>query len=120
MRYDRCNATIETGEAYEYSGQILCEDCSTDVLSPSKGYDPWVVYTVKSYEKHSSDAPALTPIQNEIIDMLKEAGGIEPQELLERLNSKLTLTELERELSNSSRQERSINPWKDAPVPWAW
>jgi hypothetical protein len=41
----------------------------------------------------------LTPIQSEILLILKETGGIEPQALLGKLKPKLTQKELEREFA---------------------
>ena len=43
----RCGVHIESGEEREYTGQMLCEDCYMDALSPVKTCDPWAVYTAK-------------------------------------------------------------------------
>ncbi|MBW2040382.1 MAG: hypothetical protein JRI46_12485 [Deltaproteobacteria bacterium] len=106
MKCDRCNAQIEPGEKKEYLGQILCEDCYMDALSPPKGCDPWAVYAAKSFEKHSASPEALTPIQKQILKILEETGGIEHQDLLQRLGDNLRPKDLERELSVLRHMEK--------------
>jgi hypothetical protein len=118
MNCDRCNAAIEPGEEKEYRGQILCEDCYMDALSPPKGYDPWAVYTAKSFEEHSADATVLTPIQKEIFTILQETGGIEPQDLIERLGGVLGLKDLEREFSVLRHMEKVRGEKRGGRVVW--
>ncbi|MBW2000617.1 MAG: hypothetical protein JRJ29_21990 [Deltaproteobacteria bacterium] len=99
MRCDRCNAQIEPGEEREHLGEVLCEDCYMDALSPPKGCDPWAVYTAKSFEAHSGPTTTLTPLQERILKILEETGGIEREELLKRLGGDLRPKYLEQELS---------------------
>ena len=82
MECASCHAKIEAGDEKQHLGQTLCEDCYMDALSPVKTCDPWAVHSAKSFEKHAESAPTLTPIQSEILSILKETGGIEPQALL--------------------------------------
>ena len=106
MKCDRCNATIEAGEEREHFGQLLCEDCYMDVLSPAKSCDPWAVHSAKSFERHSGSPVSLTPIQIEIIEILEETGGVESEALLERLEEKLTRPQLEREFAALRHMEK--------------
>ncbi len=106
MKCDRCNTQIEPGEERVHLGQTLCEDCYMDALSPPKGCDPWAVYAAKSFEKHSAGNVTLTRIQQEILNLLKEAGGLEPQELFRRLGNKLKPKDFERELSVLRHMEK--------------
>jgi hypothetical protein len=80
MKCDRCGCLIEKGEDMEHLGQILCEDCYMDVLSPAKPCDPWAVYTAKSFSIKES---ALTKLQEKILRILQETGGVEPDVLAE-------------------------------------
>ena len=65
-------------------------------------YEPVIlglVHSAKSFEKHGGGKSTLTLIQSEILDILKETGGIEPKALIQRLGGKLTQKELEREFA---------------------
>lgn len=106
MKCDRCNATIEQGEESEHFGQMLCEDCYMDALSPVRTCDPWAVHSAKSFEKHTGGTITLTPIQSEIVRILEETGGIEPMTLHEQLKGKLTQSQLEREFATLRHMEK--------------
>ncbi len=101
MKCDRCGRQIEKGDEMEYMGQILCEDCYMDILSPARACDPWAVYTAKST---GSDDSTLTGLQEDILDILKETGGIEQGALAERLG--LELSDLEREIATLRHMEK--------------
>jgi hypothetical protein len=107
MECHRCNGVIEEGEEREHFGQMLCEDCYMDALTPAKGCDPWAVHSAKSFERHSGSPLTLTPIQTEIIEILKETGGIEREALVEQLKKKLTRPQLERELATLRHMEKA-------------
>ena len=58
-------------EAREYMGQMLCEDCYLDAMSPTKVCDPWAVHTAKSLK----DLPGghdLTPRQQKLYDLVQK------------------------------------------------
>jgi hypothetical protein len=99
MQCNKCGASIDKGEEKELRDQILCEDCYIDALSPVKVCDPWALYNAKSLERNTTEPPPLTPIQSEILDVLKGAGSLEPSVVLLRLKKKLTIKELEREFA---------------------
>ena len=101
MKCDRCKNTIINNDKYEYHGQILCEDCYMDALSPAKTCDPWAVYTAKS---HSGKEVCLNETQEEILKILEETGGIEAEDLAERLN--LKLNDLQRETAALRHMEK--------------
>jgi late competence protein required for DNA uptake (superfamily II DNA/RNA helicase) len=107
MKCDRCNSAIEEGYEREHLGQVLCEDCYMDILSPAKSCDPWAVYSAKSFDQHTGRSTTLTPTQTEIIRILKQTGGIEREALLERLKGKLTLAQLEREFATLRHMEKA-------------
>lgn len=106
MECNRCGAVIDQGEEREHCGQVLCEDCYIDAISPLRTCDPWAVHIAKSLQQHTKGETFLTPIQAEIVQNLKEAGSIEPSALLLRLAGKLTLKELEREFSTLRHMEK--------------
>lgn len=104
MNCQRCGDEIETGEEREHFGRTLCEDCYMDALSPARTCDPWAVHSAKSFPQDGALGPQLNPTQAKIIDILKETGGIEPGNLVERL--KIKPTDLERELAALRHMER--------------
>jgi hypothetical protein len=118
MECDRCHAKIEAGDEKHHLGQTLCEDCYMDVLSPVKTCDPWAVHSAKSFEKHAESAPALTPVQTEILTILEETGGIEPQALLEKFNGQLTQKELDREFAALRHMEKARGEKRGDRVVW--
>lgn len=106
MKCNRCDAEIRNGEEREHLGHYLCEDCYMDALSPVRTCDPWAVHSAKSFEKHSGETESVTPLQSRIIGILKESGPIEPSELIQRLERKLTPKELEREFAALRHMEK--------------
>jgi hypothetical protein len=71
----KCGSEIEPGEAREYAGQVLCEDCYMDALSPTVVCDPWAVHTAKSL-KDLPGGHALTPQQQKLYDLVQERGMV--------------------------------------------
>lgn len=110
MQCDRCSANIDDGEERELNGQILCEDCCMDLMSPLKACDPWAVYSAKSFTGHQGDNSSLVPVQQKILNILKD-GPIEPAMLSERL--KIKATELERELAVLRHMEKIRGELRD-------
>ena len=106
MKCDRCHAAIEPGEERDHLGQTLCEDCYMDALSPVRACDPWAVHSAKSFAEHSGGTVTLTPVQSDILRILKETGGLEPPVLLRQLGGRLTPRELEREFSTLRHMEK--------------
>jgi hypothetical protein len=106
MECDQCNTTVEGGEEREHRGQVLCEDCYLDALSPVRTCDPWAVHSAKALEQHTPGASPLTQIQAEILGVLREAGSIEPPALLLCLGSKITQQDLEREFATLRHMEK--------------
>ena len=105
MKCNRCEKQIESGEAHAHLGQVLCEDCCMDVLSPSKACDPWAVHSAKSFEREQGGQVTLSAVQKQILDELQETGGLEPTSLAARLA--LKPAELERELATLRHMEKT-------------
>jgi len=98
MQCDQCQTNLEPEEARDHNGRVLCEDCYLENVSRVKVCDPWAVYCATSAERHGIPAP-LTPIQNEILQLLKKAGSLEPAQLLQELGRELTMPQFEREFA---------------------
>jgi len=88
----------------ELHGQILCEDCYMDLLSPAKACDPWAVYSAKTFLKNDSSGPNLTPVQQRILEILQDEGPQERPTLCETLQ--LKEADLERELATLRHMEK--------------
>jgi hypothetical protein len=106
MECHRCHTKIEPGEEKEHLGRLLCEDCYMDALSPAKGCDPWAVYSAKNLEQQTGGSITLTPLQSEILGTLERTGGVEPPALLQELQGKLTMPQLEREFATLRHMEK--------------
>ena len=104
MQCEKCGDTIEKGEEREMHGQIFCEDCYMDALSPARTCDPWAVHSAKSFLKHEAKAPRFNTIQTKVLEILEETGGIEPKNLIERLQ--IRPSDLEREIATLRHMEK--------------
>lgn len=118
MKCQRCNAQIGPDDQREHLGQTLCEDCYMEALSPVRTCDPWAVHSAKSFEQHSGGSGPLTPVQSDILQILQETGSIEPAALLERIDAKLTLKELEREFATLRHMEKARGEKQGKKVVW--
>ena len=116
MKCHQCRTEIDPGEEKEHRGLLLCEDCYMDALSPAKACDPWAVYSAKSLEQHTGGISALTPIQSEILRILKETGGLEAPALLQELEGKLTMPQLEREFATLRHMEKARGEKREGKV----
>ena len=95
---------MATGEEREWHGQILCEDCYMDALSPAKTCDPWAVYSAKSFSKEQKFPVQLTETQSSILQLLKDTGGAEPATVIEQLHIKPA--DLERDIATLRHMEK--------------
>jgi hypothetical protein len=101
MQCDKCAGQVATGEENEFRGQLLCEDCYIDALSPAKPCDPWAVYTARSL---SGGGALVTSQQKAILTILEESQGIELEPLAEKL--RLRMNDLEREIATLRHMEK--------------
>jgi len=99
MKCDQCSEVIANEEGRQHLGKTLCEDCLMEALSPVKACDPWAIHSAKSFEHHNNGPSNLNPIQEEIVKILGNTGGIESKELLKKLKNKVSLSQLEREFA---------------------
>jgi len=111
MQCERCKSLIPAGEEMELHGQVLCEDCCMDLLSPAKACDPWAVYSAKTFLKNDSSGLSLTPVQQRLLEILQEEGPQERTDLCERLQ--LKEADLERELATLRHVEKIRGELRD-------
>ncbi|MBF0224176.1 MAG: hypothetical protein HQK76_01860 [Desulfobacterales bacterium] len=104
MKCNKCSIEIPKGEDRTLHSQILCEDCYMDMLSPAKACDPWAVYAAKSFAKEEGKQPELNDNQKKILHILEETGGIEPQEVIEKL--KIKKSDFERDTATLRHMEK--------------
>ena len=104
MQCEKCKIDIAEGEDRQLHGQILCEDCCMDLLSPAKACEPWAVYSAKSFAKNQDFESQLNPVQQQILTVLQKEGPMEPG----RLSAQLQISEkvLEHELATLRHMEK--------------
>ena len=119
MKCERCKEAIEKGEDREHHGQILCEDCYMDLLSPARTCDPWAVHSAQTFSKKGGGSLELTEIQKKILEIVKQTGGAEPGVIVERLQIKPA--DLEREVAALRHMEKirgELRQGKKFLIPW--
>jgi hypothetical protein len=99
----RCNAVLEVSEAREHLGQILCEDCYLDAMSPTVVCDPWAVHTAKSL-KDLPGGQNLTPLQQKLYDLVQAKGEVPIPEAAAHLG--LSEADLRREFAPLRHMEK--------------
>jgi hypothetical protein len=106
----KCGDVYDPAEAKEYLGQMLCEDCYLDAMTPLKVCDPWAVHTAKSL-KDLPGGHALSPMQQKLYDLVKEKGEVPIPEACAHLG--LSEDELRREFAPLRHMEKLRGCKKD-------
>jgi len=83
MKCEKCGAILSGDDSYEHAGQALCEDCYLDIKAAPKACDPWAVFTAK---KEARTNPSLTPVQQQIMDLIRDKGSLTAEEICKALN----------------------------------
>lgn len=104
MECNRCGVLIPEGEEMEYYGQVLCERCYMQVLSPAQACDPWAVRSAQTLSQMDDVYSTLSASQADVLRVLAETGGLEPAALAEKLQ--VGLPELERNLATLRHMEK--------------
>ncbi len=78
---EKCGASIEPPEIYQFAGESLCEDCYLDKKAKPVTCDPWAVYSARNTREN----PQLTEIQGRILNLVKTEGPLEGPEICHRL-----------------------------------
>ncbi len=92
----KCGASLQDEEPRGYFGEVLCEDCYLEAVSPIRTCDPWAVHTARSL-KDLPGGIALTPRQQQLHDLVKEKGEVPKQEAARVLG--ISEDELQREFA---------------------
>ncbi len=71
----RCGAGLQEEEARGYFGEVLCEDCYVEALSPLRTCDPWAVHCARSL-KDLPGGLTLTARQQQLYELVKERGEV--------------------------------------------
>jgi hypothetical protein len=103
MKCSRCGAEIRHGDERAYYGQMLCEDCYMDALSPTRTCDPWAVHSAKQLGDKVGGLHT-TDLQDKILEVLADTGGIEPGDLAKRLG--IAPSEIDREVAALRHMEK--------------
>lgn len=85
MECERCKSVVPDKEARELYGQMLCEDCYMDLLSPTRACDPWAVHSAKTLAQNEGTELELDPLQDKILSTIREEGPQPFTNLCERL-----------------------------------
>lgn len=96
MHCERCKNPIQ-GEAYEYRGERLCEDCYLEALNPPRACDPWAVYSAKKMLQGKDALKQLSPLQAKIVEYLRQRREARIDEVAAALG--IGETELRREFA---------------------
>jgi hypothetical protein len=107
---DKCASAIAEGEDRDYYGKILCDDCYMDALSPTRTCDPWAVHSAKQLGEKTGGLQ-VNPLQEEILKIVTETGGIEPGHLAQRLG--VPPGDLERETAALRHMEKTRAELRD-------
>lgn len=89
---EKCQSDTPEDELREHAGQMLCEDCYMDALSPARTCDPWATYTASRLTDQELNAA-----QESILLLLQKKGQASLRELLE--GTGLELKQLEKEIA---------------------
>ena len=104
LKCEHCKRVISEEEQRALHGQILCEDCYMDLLSPPRICDPWAVHSAKTFLKTTTADLKLTPVQQKIVDIFQEEGPQKPADLGKRLQIKEA--DLERDIAALRHMEK--------------
>ncbi len=79
---EKCGASIDASETYEFAGESLCEDCYLEQRIKPVTCDPWAVYSARNTR---GKAPQLTGVQERILNLIKTKGPLEAPGICKRL-----------------------------------
>jgi hypothetical protein len=105
MICNRCKEKIPPGEEMDHYGEMLCELCYMQALSPARACDPWAVRSAQTLSEMDDEYSELNQIQLDILEVLRETGGVEAFVIAQKLGIKLS--ELERELATLRHMEKT-------------
>ena len=82
MQCSRCNKELAPEEGLNQGGQVVCEDCLMNLLSPAKACDPWAVKMAKGSMGTTADGVAsLQGLEKSIYELVCDRGKIPKMDL---------------------------------------
>jgi transcription initiation factor IIE alpha subunit len=87
LKCPRCGAALTEADARQYAGELLCEDCYMEALSPTRACDPWAVHTARSLKDRQGEHQ-LTPLQQRLYELVTEKGEVSFPEAAQALGLK--------------------------------
>ncbi len=78
MKCSRCDAQIREGDERDFYGQMLCEECYMDALSPTRTCDPWAVHSAKQLGDKTGGLHT-SPVQDKILKFLLKPAELNPE-----------------------------------------
>jgi hypothetical protein len=99
VKCQRCQREISEDEAFDYFGEVLCDDCYIDVRFPAKACDPWAVYSATRTRESGglSGIEGLTPLQQEIYTFIKNKGRVTGEEIIKQFG--ITQNDLQNQIA---------------------
>ena len=79
----KCGRGIENQQCYEHQGNVFCEDCYMDILSPPKACDPWAVRSAQTFLEGKDRLSMLIPLQLNTVNYNKARGDSTIEEMIE-------------------------------------
>jgi hypothetical protein len=79
----KCGRGIEKQQCYEHQGNVFCEDCYMDILSPPKACDPWAVRSAQTFLEGKDRLSMLIPLQFNTVNYNKARGDSAIEEMIE-------------------------------------
>lgn len=98
MKCQRCGSEMEPEDSHQHAGQVLCDDCYMDAMSPARTCDPWAVYLGTRLKDQ-----VLTGVQEKILTLLRRKGKVTVEEMLQTTG--LDMASLEREIATLRHME---------------
>jgi hypothetical protein len=101
---ENCQAEIEEGEERDFHGQLLCDDCYMDALSPARTCDPWAVRSAGMAKERGDITEQGGSLQQKILDLIQKSGGLSQAELAAKLSARPG--DIEREIAALRHMEK--------------
>lgn len=88
MKCQKCQRDVREEDSFTHLGEIICEDCYMDAMSPAKSCDPWAVYSATRTRETAglSGTEGLNTLQQAIFNFIKDRGKATPEEVITRFN----------------------------------
>lgn len=88
VKCQKCGREVPEEETHQHLGEMLCDDCYIDAMSPAKPCDPWAVYSATRTRQSAglTGIQGLTPLQKDICRFIEDHGKATPAEVLEKFN----------------------------------